>query len=493
MTKKIVACVLAAALIIVLIGVSTAEFRDDDALYVDDVGTKSQIDEQKIYDELFDPNSVVRIEIDISNNELAKIQNDYEHYKSNGSKSPIYRKADSVTFIINGKKYVIEEVGMRMKGNETRTNFYNDILGVYNLVNFRLSFNETFDDADYYIVDSKKWNSDKERSLRKKRTFATLDDIEIKWNSSLDNTYVRNTYVSDMFKAYDVPAQNCRLASVRAGTYELGVYKIFEPVDDIFIQRYFSEQDSGGDLYKSNWAYGQPANCTLDNTYGVPDKEKGVFYNFELKTNKTDPQHVYLKRFLRVINDENLTKNKLEEVLDVDSFLRFCALNYLMGNQDDLRNNYNNYYLYFRPSDGKAVFIPYDCERCLGCVYNWDPTGSAMTEVSPYSDMAEGAQLEQVNNLINFTVGSNGNYKEEYTEYLREIASSKWMTESNYRSYYDTAQKNYEEYADYAYLYLSANGRNLDFSMEGGEGYNDNMAVPEFMRKIKNTMYKYVS
>src|SRR5690554_3454502 len=69
-----------------------------------------------LYDEFFDLNSNVQIKIDIAESELALIQSDYETYASKGSKSPIYRMSN-VTFIINGKTHVFEEVGIRMKGN----------------------------------------------------------------------------------------------------------------------------------------------------------------------------------------------------------------------------------------------------------------------------------------------------------------------------------------------------------------------------------------
>lgn len=490
--KRIFASIMAAAVILVLLLQLSAESFDENSILMDDVDTANNIDQQELYDELFDISSVVKISINISNDELAKIQSDYEYYKAKGAKSPIYRMAASVSFDINGKVYVIKEVGVRMKGNFTRTNFYNDLLGIYNLVSFRLSFNETFDDEKDYSGSGKRWSSEEERNQRLNRTFATLQNLEVKWNSAFDNTYTRSVYASEMFRNNGVLAQKCHPVSFEIGGCESGIYYIYEPVDEIFINRYLPESEQGGDLYKVNWADGNRVDYILSNTYGVADKKKGQFYNFDLKTNQDLSQHEYIQKFLNVINDDNITKEELESVLDTDYFMRFCALNYLMGNQDDMRNNYNNHYIYFRPSDGKAIFIPYDCERCFGCEYAWDSTDHGMANVSPYSSISEGTRTEQTNPLIINTVTENGLYKDEYTEYLKEFSTGEWVTVENFEKYYDQLKDNYSEFIISNTSFFSTSGHNLEFSMEGGSEYNDNLSIREFMESIRATTEKYI-
>jgi spore coat protein CotH len=354
-----------------------------------------------------------------------------------------------------------------------------------------LSFNETFDESKYYSDSSKEWSNYEEREQRKNRTFATLEKLDVKWNSNMDNTYSRNQYASDMLKDYGMFTQKCSLASFSMGGGKLGVYKILEPVDEIFIQRYFPEEDWGGDLYKAHWSYKHPANYHADSTYGIVNKSNTEFYQFDLQTNEESSDYADLKNLLEVINQEDVTRQDLESVIDMDYFIRFCALNYMIGNQDDMRNNYNNHYVYFRASDGKAVIIPIDLEICLGDTYAWNPSGNGCTDVSPYSDISVGTGLAQENPLINLTVTENGFYKDEYTAYLLEISESKWMTVENYQNYYEIARKNYSDEIISSYRYCSTWGCNLEFSMNGGEEYNGNMAVGEFMSRIKQTVYEY--
>ena len=59
-------------------------------------GTGFQISEEdkKLYDSIFDISNNVKVKIDIEDEELQKIQKDFNRYDSFHSKSPIYRKCN---------------------------------------------------------------------------------------------------------------------------------------------------------------------------------------------------------------------------------------------------------------------------------------------------------------------------------------------------------------------------------------------------------------
>lgn len=76
--------------------------------------------EESIYQQLFDINNKIEVEIDISDEVLQQLQQDYEAYEKLGSKSPLYREADlkiTITTEQDTVTYVIGKVGIRMKGN----------------------------------------------------------------------------------------------------------------------------------------------------------------------------------------------------------------------------------------------------------------------------------------------------------------------------------------------------------------------------------------
>ena len=488
--KKIIACVIAAAILIVmlnLIKISPASVSAD-SIFVDDEATAAQLDQQAIYDEIFAPDSVIDIAVDISKEQISNMQADLEYFRRKSSRSSVYRICNNVTITVNGKKYVVEDVGIRLKGTSSRCNFYNDILGIYNLVNFRLSFNCTFEDAGDYGLETRVWENKSEKKKRLNRTFATMHSLELKWNIVADNTYVRNQYVQEVFRDFGVPAQKCSLCTLSLGGTKLGIYRLFEPVDESFIHRYFPEEDWGGDLYKVRCTQASPATYSIQNTYGVGNKKKSDSYNFDLKTNIGKSEYESMIHLLNVINKEDASAEDFESVMDMDELALVQAINFAMGNQDDMRNNYNNHYIYFRKSDGKAVIIPYDNEIVLGDTYVWSPSPSALSEESPYFEYNYRYNIEQENPMIRQTVLRGGYFTDRYTGYLQQIAQSKWLTEENFRRYYDTAKANYSDKLISKYNFFSTLNKNMEFSMEGGEECNGNMSVKEYMDKMRNNI-----
>ena len=488
--KKIIPCVLVAAILLVMINIVeiSPAHLEKDSVFVDDEATYAKLDQQALYDELFDLNSEVDISIDISKEQISNMQKDFEFYWAKHTRSSVYRICDSVTFTINGKKYVIDDVGIRMKGTTSRCNFFDDVIGIYNLVNLRICFNCTFDDTGDYGLETRVWNTKEEKQKRKNRTFATMKTMELKWNITADNTYVRTIYMQEIFKNYGVPAQKCNLSTLSMGGCQLGLYRFFEPVDENFIHRYFPEQDWGGDLYKVRCTERSPATYSLGNDYAVASKKRRVTCNFDLKTNTDTSRHESIKRLLEVINSPDADKEDFENVADMDELALMTAINFAMGNQDDMRNNYNNHYVYFRKSDGKAVFIPYDNEIVLGDVYVWSQSESALTEDSPYMEFNARFNSSQENPMIRQIVIKGGYYTDVYTAYLREIAEGKWMTIGQYRKYFETAQRIYSDKLISKYNYLSTIKMNTEFSMEGGENYNGNMSIEDYLTKMKSNI-----
>jgi len=375
--------------------------------------------EETIYTQLFDIGNKISVEIDVTDEVLQQLQKDYEEYERKGSKSPIYREAD-LRVTIETKKdkntYVIEQVGIRMKGNTSRTDFYEKDQGQYNLIHFKVDFGE--------------------------RTFATLEKLELRWNKNDDSTYIREYYAYEMYRDFGVLAPHINLTTMKvAGQYQ-GVFTICEPVDKIFIEKYVAKADRGGDLYKCGWSR-IGANLTGYCTVGIEDEEKGKFYNYDLKTNKSDSRHAAMKNLLAVLNRKGVTKEEIAEVVDMENFMAFEAVSYFSGNPDDMRNNYNNYYIYFLKSSGKAIFIPYDVDRVFGLTKDWNPLGNAMTDIDPFSTKAESMDRAQENPLYVNTVCRGGFYVEEFTQYLSKVESSKWMTTEHFNAVYETAFANY--------------------------------------------------
>lgn len=452
-------------------------------------------DELALFDEFFSLENHVSLKLDISDSELKKIQQDYEYYSSFGSKSPIYRMADLYITITkpSGEKleFCIDQVGVRMKGNTSRTSFYSDDKGMYNLVHFKISFGETFDDEDYYGSDALVWQDKDARKARKNRTFATLEKIDIRWNRNDDPTYIREIYAYEYYREQGVLAPHTNLASVDIGNDHAGVWLVYEPIDKIFLEKNLSPEALGGDLYKLGWT-NEPADFTSVKSFGVEDEDEGKFYIYDLKTNKKTSDHSSLKNLINIIKSSSLTKEKFENVVDIDNFLAYSAASYMIGNPDDLRNNYNNSYIYFRADTGKMIIIPYDMDRGLG-VNTWNPYGDGMTTDSPFQTY--NVCGEQRSPLFKKTIQESGFLVDEFTEALLNAASSEMLTNVKFAEQFNIAKNLYADDTTPSRQYENAYGYDFHFDIHQSCSPNSssNMSFNDYITLKKNTLSQYIS
>lgn len=427
--------------------------------------------EESIYQQLFDINNKIEVELDAPEETFRQLQKDYEKYEYKGSKSPVYREANlkiTITTEKDSNTYVINNVGIRMKGNTSRTDFYSSKDGQYNLIHFKVDFGE--------------------------RTFATLEKLELRWNKNDDSTYIREYYAYEMYRDFGVLAPHINLATMKVAGEHQGVFTICEPVDDIFIDKYVAKADQGGNLYKCNWA-GIGANLTSKCTVGVENEETGKFYNYDLKTNKTEADHTKMKNLIVTLNRKGITKEEIAGLVDMDNFLAFEAVTYFTGNPDDIRNDYNNYYIYFLKSSGKAVFIPYDVDRVFGLTKDWNPKGDAMTSVNPFSTMAESMGILQENPLYIRTVCEGGFYTEEFRNVLQKVADSKWLTTEQFNGIYETAFALYVGDTKPEKKYGNATNHNFYMNLKESAGLGStegNASFEEYVTAKLKAYHSYV-
>lgn len=433
----------------------TTDFSDEATAKNDDFYKKYSQEEKELYYTLWKETTQISLKVDISSEELAKIDEAY----GDAVKSEIYRKCN-LTITVNGTDYYFEDVGIRMRGNTSRHNFCDDNGNIYSYVHFRFSLNETFDGDEYAsgawgedIAET--WTDSSARKARTNRTFATMKKFYYKWNKNYDNTYVREIYANKTFRAYGVLAPHITLAQVslkQSGSFEsLGVAMLYETVDKQFLKRNFSSEDAKGDLYKCSWGTG-PANLTSVESMGV--EVPGKKFTYSLKTNDdiTAADYGQNKHLIALIETLNKTKKtdedfreKVESVVDMDYFCNFEAVNYLLGNPDCIRNNANNYYLYFLPQSGKALVIPYDYDRCLGINVDWNPSGDGMTTIKPYS--TKGAVGSVQNPLYTKTILSSGTdyYRNLYKTKLQNVLDGQWFTYNHFKITFENYRNIYAE------------------------------------------------
>ena len=462
------------------------EFSDAVTYNNDDFYKDYSAEEKELYYTLWQETTTVSIKVDITSYELAKINEAVEDYfNGNTLKADTYRKCN-LTITVNGTDYYYEEVGIRMRGNTSRRYFIDSDGYVNNFVHFRFNLSETFDGEEYengaWGADIyHEWTSKDARKARKNRSFATMEKFYYKWNKNYDQTYIREVYANRMFRAYGVLAPHITLAQLqlkqngKTDMLNMGVGNIYETVDKAFIKRHFGKERKGGDLYKCGWGSGFGADfTTLDGAYGVETPTQRFTYSLKTNDDRTaaDYNHnAYLKAFVDMLQTNKNSsdfKTKLEAMVDMDYFARFEAVNYLLGNPDCIRNNFNNFYIYFVPvADGdytksKAYIIPYDYDRCLGANMEWNPKNS-MVDVEPFS--VSGVNT-CTNPLYTKTIldGGIAAYREAYTKKLTQVLQGTWFTYENYEKLFNAYKAHYGSLAMPNQLIQQKCGGNINFA-----------------------------
>ncbi|MCH5351494.1 MAG: CotH kinase family protein [Clostridiales bacterium] len=462
-------------------------------------------EEKTLYYMLWEETTSVSIKMDIEPRELAKIN---EAYKSGDIvKQDTYRKCN-LTITVNGTDYYYEEVGVRMRGNTSRRAFCDDNGRIYAYIHYRFNLSETFDGEEYEdgawgndIMHD--WSNDSAgRKIRKNRSFATMEKFYYKWNKNYDQTYIREVYANRMFQSYGVLAPHITLTQLsvkqNGGMESLGIGNLYETVDKQFIKRNFDKENKGGDLYKCTYS-GSPADLSSAKNYGIGDE-----YVYALKTND-DPtdkdfnNHKYLLAFINALGerDSALFSEKLESLMDMNYFTRFEAVNYAAGNPDCIRNNFNNYYLYFTPA-GKAYIIPYDYDRCFGINKDWNPSGDGMISAGPYDTRSHGANRQNSNPLYTKTVLSGGiaKYRSLYKSKLQSVLDGEWMTYDNFLSIYNAYKATYNGLTSPSQTIRNNCGGNIDwsrlgFTEDGTSNFgssNSNISMRDYLTAKRRTL-----
>lgn len=165
-------------------------------------------------------------------------------------------------------------------------------------------------------------------------------------NSAQDPTYLHELLGSSLFRAADYPAAGVTHARVELNGRNLGLYVLVEGFDRSFLKRHFANPD--GNFYDGG--YLADVSDALEKTSG-----KGL-------DDRSD-----LKRLAAAATETNAVKKvaRLADIVDMERFHTFLALEILGSHWDGYSLHKNNYRLYHDPGQGKFVFIPCGMDQFL--------------------------------------------------------------------------------------------------------------------------------
>jgi hypothetical protein len=214
-------------------------------------------------------------------------------------------------------------------------------------------------------------------------------------NNRQDPSHAKQCLVYALFAKAGLPAPRCNLAHVVVNGEDLGTFSNVEAIKKPFLRRYFA--NDSGNLYE-----GQGVD------FRAPDLAR-----FELKTNEAANDRGDLERLITALEapDAELVA-RLGEVLDLDQFLDFWALETLTGHWDGYAGNRNNYYIYADPESGLLHFMPWGTD---GTFVESSPVDGLNTTRTVY------ARSLIVNRLYNLA-----DQRQRFRERLGELSESIW-------------------------------------------------------------------
>jgi spore coat protein H len=174
-------------------------------------------------------------------------------------------------------------------------------------------------------------------------------------NAAQDPSYLSEMLGNELFRAAGVPAARATFAHVELNGRDLGLFVMMEAVSRDFLSRQF--ESPVGNLYEG------PGDVNSE----IDSDSRGIFLDREdlrMLSNAAEER------------DARERMRRLREVLDVDRFVSFLAMEAITWHWDGYGVGVNNYRIYDDPTTGRMVFMPHGSDQLFQ-----DPNGPLVPEI----------------------------------------------------------------------------------------------------------------
>lgn len=279
-----------------------------------------------------------------------------------------------------------EDVGFRLRGNTSR---------YAQKKSFKLSLNKFVSGRTYYGVDKLNFNG--EHNDPSSMRAALCFDLYHRAGLVAARANHFRTYINDRF---------------------FGIYTNFEEYDEKFTASRFGRED--GNLYKCNFS------ADLNYLGDDPDLYKLINNGervYEQDNQADTDDYSDLAHFIDVLNNtpEEEFLCEIEMIFEVNEYLKYIAIDIVIGNWDGPLINKNNFFLYSNPATGKFEYLPYDLDNTFGI----DWINSNMTERDIYNWSHESEWRPLYNVLM-----KNEVLKNRFSYYLDALVSNLYHNSS---------------------------------------------------------------
>ena len=149
-------------------------------------------------------------------------------------------------------------------------------------------------------------------------------------NNKQDRSLVSQLLAYQLFRDAGIHAPRCNYAKVTVNGKYLGVYTNVESIKKPFLKHQFGS--SKGNLYEAT----------------LTDFHPRAIETIEVKNNKQESERQDIRSLADLLDKPGeLDVEELDRIIDLDYFIRYWAMESLIGFWDGYNANQNNFYLYF--------------------------------------------------------------------------------------------------------------------------------------------------
>ena len=164
-------------------------------------------------------------------------------------------------------------------------------------------------------------------------------------NNQQDHSLVSQFMGYALFNAAGSPAPRCAYAKVTVNGVNLGIYSHVESIRNPLVKRAFG--NDRGTLYEGPYV----------------DFYEGWLGSFEFKRGKEKPGREKIQQLIKVLENEGVDmESAIGELVDLNSFYTYWAVEGLLGFWDGYSGNNNNFFIYLNPETDRFHFIPWGAD-----------------------------------------------------------------------------------------------------------------------------------
>ena len=257
-------------------------------------------------------------------------------------------------------------------------------------------------------------------------------------NNLFDDETLMKEYISyDMLDSIDAIAPDTTYIKLSINDEFFGLYLSVEEVNETFLMENFGNYD--GELYKPDVGIGADLAYISDD----PEDYEGITPQDD--DMETDEHFVDLVTVIDKIveNGGESDEYQLDEVLNVDSFLKYLAFSTAVVHMDSYQSGmFHNYYLYYNTDTELFEWITWD----LNMSFNGFPMSGLSDEEATQFLIDEPVIGSMSDYPLVEAVFTNSEYVEIYHDYIQDLIDG-YLDEANFETVVVSTYAMIESYA----------------------------------------------